>query len=138
MTNADNTVWLTYNGEIYNHLELRKELARSCGHKFLTHYDTETLLYAYVEWGEGCLSRLRGMFAFGIVDLRKQTIFLARDHFDVKPLVYFINEKGAAFASEIQALQKLPAMSSTIDVNALDQFLRLQYIHFPFICIQGC
>ena len=105
MCNEDRTVWITYNGEIYNFAELRRELENK-GHRFASHTDTEVILHLYEEEGPDCVKRLNGMFAFAICDLRATTpvLFMARDHFGVKPFYYFHDGRHFAFASEIKAL----------------------------------
>ena len=102
MCNEDRTVWITYNGEIYNFAELRHEL-ESKGHRFASHTDTEVIIHLYEEEGPDCVKRLNGMFAFAICDLRWTTpiLFVARDHFGVKPFYYFHDGRRFAFASEI-------------------------------------
>jgi asparagine synthase (glutamine-hydrolysing) len=121
---------ITYNGEIYNHLELRRELS-AAGHHFQTASDTETILHAYRAWGDACVERFRGMFAFAIVDLGRRRLFLARDHFGIKPLVYYRHGKTFAFASQIPALRTMQGGDWSIDLTAIDQFLQLQYIPAP-------
>lgn len=130
MCNEDQTVWISYNGEIYNFLELR-DLLEKRGHKFRSHSDTEVIIHAYEEWGESCVEFFRGMFAFGIVDQNKRRIFLARDHLGIKPLVYYQSDNCFAFASEIQALRQIDGICLDLDVQALDQYLFLQYIPAP-------
>lgn len=130
MSNEDGTVWITYNGELYNFLTLREDLVRS-GHTFRTHSDTEVIIHAYEEWGDACVERFRGMFAFGIVDHRRQRIFLARDHVGIKPLVYYLDAGSFAFASEIQAFHGISGASFDMDLQAIDQYLWLQYIPAP-------
>lgn len=130
MSTDDSRVSITFNGEIYNFPELRAEL-ESRGHRFNTHSDTEVILHAYEEWGEECVRRFRGMFAFAIVDERQRRIFLARDHFGIKPLYYFHNDRCFAFASEIRALRALSDEPFDMDLQALDQYLWLQYIPAP-------
>ena len=103
MSNEDGLVWLTFNGEIYNYRELRAELAAR-GHKFTTDSDTEVVVHAYEESGLDCLKRFNGMWALALVDLRSQKVFLARDHFGIKPLYYARAEGRLLFASEIKAL----------------------------------
>ena len=103
MCNEDGTVWITFNGEIYNFQELRQELEKR-GHTFRTHSDTEVIIHAYEEYGRGCLEKLRGMFAFAIWDSRARTLFLARDRVGKKPLFYFLGDDRFLFASEIKAL----------------------------------
>src|ERR1035438_1317999 len=105
MCNEDRTVWITYNGEIYNFADLRRELLNK-GHRFSSDTDTEVIIHLYEEEGPDCVKRLNGMFAFAICDFRfaKPTVFLARDHFGVKPLYYSQKDRRLAFASEIKAL----------------------------------
>jgi len=107
MASRDGTLWVTYNGEIYNYLELRDEL-RGLGHRFDTASDTEVLLCAYAEWGEAALQRFNGMFAFALYDARRKRVFCARDRFGVKPFHYFVDDSLFAFASEIKGLLAHP------------------------------
>src|SRR5437016_910878 len=97
MGNADETVWITYNGEMYNYLELKDEL-RKKGHRFVTNSDTEVVIHAYEEWGAECVLKFRGMFAFGLADFRRRKLFLVRDHFGIKPLYYRVGDGYLAFA----------------------------------------
>jgi asparagine synthase (glutamine-hydrolysing) len=110
MASADGRLWITYNGEVYNYLELRAAL-EELGRTFRTETDTEVLLQAYEEWGEGALDRLNGMFAFAIWDRQRQSLFCARDRFGVKPFYYAVAEGRFRFASEIKALFADPALS---------------------------
>src|SRR5258707_5419774 len=105
MCNEDRSVWITFNGEIYTFAELRQELSAK-GHRFASNTDTEVVIHLYEEEGADCVKRLNGMFAFAICDLRTATptLFLARDHFGVKPFYYFQQGRRLAFASEIKAL----------------------------------
>jgi asparagine synthase (glutamine-hydrolysing) len=130
MFNIDKTIGITFNGEIYNYLDLRAELQRQ-GYKFATTSDTEVIINAYAHWGDDCVKHFRGMFAFAIVDLRKQRMFIARDQLGIKPLVYYIHGNTFAFASEIHAFKKLPHPKLDINLPALDQYLWLQYIPAP-------
>ncbi len=130
MCNEDGTVWITYNGELYNFLELRQELI-STGHTFRTHSDTEVIIHAYEEWGDDCVCRFRGMFAFAIVDKRQQRLFIARDQLGIKPLVYYAADGIFAFASEIQALRQIRGVKLDLDLQSLDHYLFLQYIPAP-------
>ena len=129
LCNEDETIWIAFNGEIYNYLELREQLIKA-GHKFKTKSDTEVIVHAYEEWGDSCVEKFRGMFAFGIVDLNQRRIFLARDQLGIKPLYYLYTSSCFAFASEIQALRQLP-VSLDLDLQAIDQYLWLQYIPAP-------
>ncbi len=131
MGDASGRYWLTFNGEIYNFAEVRAELVAR-GHRFRTdHSDTEVLLLAYKEWGEDCLARLRGMFAFGIADLEARTLFLARDRLGKKPLYYRAGPDGVQFASELKALLADPATPRVIDPVALAQYLMYNYVPPP-------
>ena len=106
MGNEDGSLWILHNGEIYNYVEIRKELERM-GHRFITQTDTEVILHAYEEWGTDCLKRFNGMWAFAILDLKKNKIFCARDRAGVKPFYYTFNGQRFVFASEIKALLAL-------------------------------
>lgn len=130
ITNEDRTVWITFNGEIYNYRELKHALVTR-GHRFRTNTDTEAIVHAYEEWGTRCVEHLRGMFAFVIWDSRKCEMFLARDRFGIKPLVYW--EKSGIFiaASEIQALRQHPDFRGTLSLPAIDLYLHYQYIPAP-------
>lgn len=136
MSNEDGTIWVTFNGEIYNFHVLRSEL-KSAGHMFRTHSDTEVLVHGYEQWGEGLVSRLRGMFAFGIFDQRAQRLFLARDRFGIKPLVYSENSNKIVFASEIKAILRDPGITREIDEEALADYFELGYIPAPHTAFRG-
>jgi len=122
MASADGRFWLTYNGEIYNYLELRDELAQR-GVSFVTQSDSEVLLQAYATWGEAALERLRGMFALVIYDRQRQRLFAARDRFGIKPLYYFVSPRGVAFASEIKQLIDLPGFSRRLNLARAVDYL---------------
>ena len=112
MYNEDGTVVVVYNGEIYNFMELRQELI-SRGHVFKTRCDTEVILHGYEQWGENLASRLRGMFAFAVWDMKTNTLYGARDPFGIKPYYYSLLPGGALlFGSEIKSLLEHPAFSS--------------------------
>ena len=132
MPNEDETIWITYNGEIYNFEELRQELVAK-GHRFRSHTDTEVIVHLYEEEGPACVKRLKGMFAFGIFDLRagKPRLFLARDHFGIKPLYYVQRGRRFAFASEVKALLQLPDFSAEVDLDALSQYLTFRWVPDP-------
>ncbi len=130
LPNEDQTIWVTFNGEIYNYQELRQTLV-SLGHQFKTKSDTETVVHAYEQWQENCVLHLRGMFAFAIADFKKERLFLARDHLGIKPLYYVDTPRVFAFASEIQALRKIPDLNLSLDLEAIDQYLFLGYIPDP-------
>ena len=111
----DQRYWIAYNGEVYNHVELRGEL-ESLGHQFVSHSDTEVLLASYAQWGVDCLARFNGMFAFVIIDRIDKKVFAARDRFGVKPLYYWISERGfMAIGSEIKQFTVLPGWSARLE-----------------------
>ncbi|MFL5075580.1 MAG: asparagine synthase (glutamine-hydrolyzing) [Microvirga sp.] len=122
MADASGRYHLVLNGEIYNYLELRDEL-RAKGHQFSSDTDSEVLLAAYREWGEDCLHRFLGMFAFLIWDEREQILFAARDRFGIKPLYMAGNQRGIAFASEIKQLLGLPGLSGRMNLARVRDFL---------------
>ena len=130
MFNEDGRVAVTFNGEIYNYRELRATL-EARGHVFKSNSDTEVIVHGWEEWGKQCVQRMRGMFAFGIADWRNGVVFLARDQLGIKPLYYMRNSSRIAFASELQALHVLADFPATLDLQALDQYLFLQYIPAP-------
>ena len=127
VSNEDGSVWLVYNGEIYNHAELRRQLEER-GHQYRSHSDTETIVHLYEEYGQECVKYLRGMFAFAIWDSRRRTLFVARDRLGIKPL-YFLNQGGQfLFASEIKALLVHPGMRAELNRHALPEFLAFGYL----------
>lgn len=136
MSTADGTVWITYNGEVYNYRELRRELEAK-GHTFHSNTDTEVILRLYADEGPDCVRRLNGMFAFAIWDARKEELFLARDHFGIKPLYYHHQGGFFAFASEMKALLRLPYVSAEVDLQALDQYLTFLWVPDPKTMLQG-
>ncbi|HLF83566.1 MAG TPA: asparagine synthase (glutamine-hydrolyzing) [Blastocatellia bacterium] len=122
MSDAGGRIWLTFNGEIYNFKELRREL-ETRGHRFKSNTDAEVIIYAYLEWGRDCLTRFNGMFAFAIWDSQNESLFLARDRLGIKPLYYADTPAGFAFASEVKALLAIPDTERAVDLAALDQFM---------------
>jgi asparagine synthase (glutamine-hydrolysing) len=127
MPDASGRLRISFNGEIYNYLELRREL-QQLGHAFHTESDTEVILEAYREWGLESVKRLNGMFAFGLYDLDRERLFLARDRAGEKPL-YYRHQRGTfAFASELKAIMKDPEFDRVIDPFALNQYLAFGYI----------
>jgi asparagine synthase (glutamine-hydrolysing) len=132
MCNEDRTVWITYNGEIYNFAELRLELENK-GHTFASHTDTEVIIHLYEQEGPDCVKRLNGMFAFAICDLRSgsPTLFMARDHFGIKPFYYFHDGRRLAFASEIKALLQVPGVEAELDPASLHQYLTFLWVPDP-------
>jgi len=129
ISNEDGTVWIVFNGEIYNFQQIRKEL-ESKGHRFATRSDTETIVHLYEEYGDECPNYLRGMFAFAIWDERKQKLFIARDRLGIKPLFYaWSPEKGLVFASEIKSLlAAFPELSQSVDQHAISLYFAFWYI----------
>ncbi len=130
MPSEDERLWLTLNGEIYNHRELRAELLAR-GHRFRSTCDAEVVLHGYEEWGADVLRRLQGMFAFGLWDEREQELFLARDRFGIKPLYYFADGDRLLFASEAKALLAHPAVPREVDWSAVCDFLVYRYVPSP-------
>jgi asparagine synthase (glutamine-hydrolysing) len=127
MANEDGTLWISYNGEIFNHGDLRPELEKA-GHRYATHCDTETILHAYEEYGPDCLERFRGMFAFAAWDQRVRRLFCARDRLGKKPFYYYWDGRLFAFASEIKALLRHPAISPRLEESLLPEYLAFGYV----------
>lgn len=130
LCNEDEKVWIVFNGEIYNFHELRADLEHF-GHKFSSHTDTEVIVHAYEQWGTGCLTKLRGMFAFAIWDQQRRRLFLARDRVGKKPLYYADNGRCFAFASELQGLLQCPEVKRELDLDAIDSYLSWGYVPGP-------
>jgi asparagine synthase (glutamine-hydrolysing) len=130
MANEDETIWITFNGEIYNFREIRKRLQGS-GHKFRSNSDTEVVLHLYEELGTNCLEQLNGMFAFALWDAKRKTLFLARDRTGKKPLHYCIAGGYFIFASEVKALLQHPSVSKELDLKALNKYLAYEYVPAP-------
>lgn len=127
MSDDSGTVWIVFNGEIYNFTDLRAELAAK-GALFRSHSDTEVILAAYREWGTDCLSRFNGMFAFAIYDAQRRSLFLARDRAGEKPLFYAWTEGVLRFASELKGLMADPTLPRCIDAESLDCYLAMGYV----------
>jgi len=136
ISNEDDSIWIVFNGEIYNHVELRNKLIKK-GHKFQTKCDTEVIVHAYEEYGEECPKKLNGMFGFAILDLKKQILFLARDRLGIKPLYYYHDSKKFAFGSELKSILQVPNIPREVDLRALDLFLTFEYIPSPYSIFQG-
>ena len=136
MSNADGSVWITFNGEIYNFRELRADL-EARGYRFRTQSDTEVIIHTYEAYGRDCLARLRGMFAFAIWDARTRVLLLVRDRVGKKPLFYWIGHDRLLFASEIKALLVDRAVPLSPDPRAIDHFLALHYVPAPNTAFQG-
>jgi asparagine synthase (glutamine-hydrolysing) len=131
MSNEDETIWLVFNGEIYDFLELRERLQQQ-GHTLKSRTDTETIIHLYEEEGIDCLRHLNGMFAFALWDGREQKLWLGRDRLGIKPLVYYWDGRQLVFASEIKAILCDPEVSKEIEPEALDLYLTLNYIPGPW------
>lgn len=130
MANEDGTIWITYNGEVYNHDSLRAELEAK-GHRFRSLSDTEAILHLYEEEGPDCVNRLHGMFAFAIWDGPRRELFLARDRVGVKPLYYAVSSSGFTFGSEAKALLQHPATPRELDEQALTDYLTFGFTPPP-------
>lgn len=127
MHNEDSSIWLTFNGEIYNYEELAAELEKA-GHRFYSRTDTEVIIHGYEQYGIDFVKRLNGMFAFGLWDQRSKKLFLARDRVGVKPLYYAFTKQGIAFASEIKALLECPEIKAELNRNMLDRYFALKIV----------
>ena len=127
ISNEDGTVWIVFNGEIYNYKELREQL-RSKGHVFKTQTDTEIIVHLYEEFGSSCVERLRGMFAFAIWDERQEALFLARDRVGIKPLYYWHTDKCIVFGSEVKAILADPDVKAEVAPEMIDRFLTFYYV----------
>ena len=133
--NENEDIWIVFNGEIYNFLELRADLEKR-GHNFYTQSDTESIIHSYEEWGKECFNKLRGQFVFCIYDKRKEILFLARDHLGLKPLYYYFNGSDFIFSSEIKCI--FPhGISREVNNNALNLLLSLKYAPFNETLFKG-
>ena len=136
MHNEDETVWVVFNGEIYNFLDIKDELEKK-GHRFYSETDTEVIVHAYEEYGTECLKHFNGMFAFALWDANKKQLFLARDRLGVKPLHYYKDDKKFLFASEIKAILEDPTVPRKVNTDALSQFIAFEYVPAPLTMFQG-
>jgi asparagine synthase (glutamine-hydrolysing) len=127
LSNEDGTVWIVFNGEIYNHAALREKL-QSLGHQYRTHSDTETIVHLYEEYGPDCVQHLRGMFAFAVWDARAQRLFIARDRLGIKPLYYQLTPQQIVFGSEIKVLLAFPGTRVQLDRTILPEYLAFGYL----------
>ena len=130
LANENRDVWIVFNGEIYNHDELRKDL-ESKGHQYRTRSDTETIVHLYEQYGQDCVKQLRGMFAFVIWDRRKRILFAARDRMGIKPFYYRWDGKSFLFGSEIKAILEYPGVEAEFDRSTLGEYLAFGYITGP-------
>jgi len=136
LRNAEGTIWLVCNGEIYNYVELRRQL-EARGHQFVTHSDCEVIIGLYEAYGDRLLEHLRGMFSFALWDSRKQRLLAARDHLGQKPFFYIAQPNRFAFGSEIKALLALDPTLRQLNLAALDQYLALRIIAPPLTMFRG-
>ena len=134
--NEDGTVVVTFNGEIFNFVEIEKDLIR-LGHTFRTRCDTEVIVHAWEQWGVRCLDRFNGMFAFAVWDRRRRTLFVARDRLGVKPLYYTLTDGRLVFGSELKALLVHPGVSRRIDSQAVEEYFAFGYVPDPKTIYQG-
>lgn len=134
--NEDRTIWLVFNGEIYNFRQLRLELEAK-GHRFYTRSDTEVIIHSYEEWGDDCLLHLNGIFGLSLWDSRQKRLLLARDHFGVKPLYYLDDGQRLFWGSEIKAILAAPGISRSVNLEALDLFLTFRFVPSPHTMFQG-
>jgi asparagine synthase (glutamine-hydrolysing) len=136
MCNEDETVWITFNGEIYNFVSLREHLIKK-GHKFRSRTDTEVIIHLWEEEGLKCLEQLRGMFAFALWDDKEKTLFLARDRMGQKPLFYLSSKDRILFGSEIKAILQAPFVRREPDIEAIHHYLSYQSVPSPFCAFKG-
>jgi asparagine synthase (glutamine-hydrolysing) len=130
MCNEDETLWLTFNGEIYNYVELKKEL-ELYGHQFKSTTDSEVIIHGFEQWGKDLLNKLKGMFAFALWQEKEKKLFLARDRFGIKPLYYYQNNHNFIFASEIKAIVENPKVEREIDFSSMADYLTYRYVPSP-------
>ncbi len=130
MSAADGKLWITYNGEVYNYVELRAELEGK-GYQFKSHTDTEVILHGYEEWGHDVLKRLKGMFALAIWDENRKELFLARDRFGIKPLYYYYQNGNFVFASEIKGIKANITVNTTLDLTSFADYFVYRYVPTP-------
>ncbi|MDP3014200.1 MAG: hypothetical protein Q8M92_08175, partial [Candidatus Subteraquimicrobiales bacterium] len=129
MSNEDNSIWITFNGEIYNYSELRDSLKQN--HQFRSKTDTEVIIHCYEEMGEDLWNRLEGMFAFCLWDRRKRTFYLVRDHYGIKPLYYVLHSDSLIFASQIKGILSIKSFTPYYNYQAISNFLSYFYIPGP-------
>ncbi|HEX6313955.1 MAG TPA: hypothetical protein VFZ73_03815, partial [Gemmatimonadaceae bacterium] len=136
MPNEDGSVYVVFNGAIYNHVALRQELLGG-SHRFRTRCDTEAIVHAWEEWGPACVERLHGMFAFAVWDANQRQLFLARDRLGIKPLYVWQGTEGVVFGSELKAVLRAPWVDVQWDRDALDDFLTYEYVPSPSSIVAG-
>jgi asparagine synthase (glutamine-hydrolysing) len=136
MSNEDGTIWLIFNGEIYNFQELVPVLEQA-GHRFRSRSDSEVIIHAYEQWGTECLRRFNGMFAFAVWDSCRRSVFIARDRLGVKPLYYWSDGTHFAFSSELKALLALPLVPRILNLHALQSYFEYEYVPAPESIFSG-
>ncbi|RAV20327.1 asparagine synthase (glutamine-hydrolyzing) [Paenibacillus contaminans] len=136
LCNEDETVWIVFNGEIYNYKALRSMLQEK-GHIFRTHSDTEVIVHLYEEYGEACVNHMRGMFGFVIWDRNKRQLFGARDHFGIKPFYYYRDGERFVFGSEIKSILQAEGISRQVDTESMLNYLTFQYVPEPATMFRG-
>jgi asparagine synthase (glutamine-hydrolysing) len=136
LANEDGSVWIVFNGEIYNHAAVRREL-ENVGHQYKTRSDTETIVHAYEQWGDGCVDRLRGMFAFAIWDAARRRLLLARDRLGVKPLYWALADGRLLFGSEIKSILESGLVAARADERLLPELLSTRYISGTHTLFKG-
>ncbi len=136
LANEDETIWIVFNGEIYNHADVRPEL-EAAGHRYRTRSDTETIVHAYEQWGDACVEHLRGMFAFALWDAPRRRLLLARDRLGVKPLYWAQVGDRLLFGSEIKALLASGLMRAEADESKLPELLSTRYLSGPDTLFKG-
>ena len=136
ISNEDGTLWIVFNGEIYNHLALREQLIAR-GHRYRTQSDTETIVHLYEEYGRTCVDHLRGMFAFAIWDTRQQSLFIARDRLGIKPLYYRLTPECFLFGSEIKVILACPGVDREFNREVLAEYLAFGYLSGPDTFFSG-
>ncbi|MGH7491754.1 MAG: asparagine synthase (glutamine-hydrolyzing) [bacterium] len=128
--NEDGSIWIVFNGEIYNYPELKADLEKR-GHRFYTKADTEAIVHAYEEYGHDCPNRLNGMFAFALWDMKKQSLFVARDRLGKKPFYYYLDGERLVFGSELKSILQVKRVPRRVSPEALDLYLTYEYIPAP-------
>jgi len=136
ISNEDGTLWIVFNGEIYNHLALREQLIAR-GHRYRTHSDTETIIHLYEEYGRDCVNQMRGMFAFAIWDARQRRLFVARDRLGIKPLYYRLTSECCLFGSEIKVILAHPGVHPEFNREVLPEYLAFGYVSGPETFFSG-
>lgn len=136
MSNPEKSIWVTYNGEIYNHIEIRKEL-ETIGYKYKSNSDTETIIYAYQQWGMECFNKFNGMFAIGLWDVKANELLLVRDRVGIKPLFYSFQNSSLFFASEIKAILKHPKIKREISQEGMYHYFSFGSTPAPFTLFEN-